>query len=208
MVDLVSIPGPFPFLLPWRHTCSRISGTSVSQRHFQYDRCWSQAKLLVLVSLHRNFFVQALVEDPDDPIRSQYAPSFLATVRAAKNIIQKVSEQFHLQRVMVSRFWTIWTYTFSATVCTGVKDAQGAPSHIIIFQVVFAFIASRAPRSPLANDAMTELDRGCSLIGEAAKDNRRAAKAFVRRIIIRMNVTAHPLDRSACPTNHRLSSIA
>jgi hypothetical protein len=46
--------------------------------------------------------------------------------------------------------------------------------------MVFALIATRGPRSSLANDAMIELDRGCSLIGEAAKDNRRAAKALVR----------------------------
>jgi hypothetical protein len=70
----------------------------------------------VLLSLHRNFFVQALIEDPDDPIRSQYAPSFLATVRASKNILQRVEDQLRVQHVMVCRFWTIWTFTFSATV--------------------------------------------------------------------------------------------
>ena len=78
------------------------------------------SKPLVLLFLHRNLFVQALIEDPDDPIRSQYAPSFLATVRAARNILQSVEEQLRVQRVIVSRFWTIWTYTFSATVCMSV----------------------------------------------------------------------------------------
>ncbi|KAI9507152.1 fungal-specific transcription factor domain-containing protein, partial [Russula earlei] len=115
---------------------------------------------IILLSLHRNFFVQALIEEPDDPIRSQYAPSFLATVRASKNILQSVQDQLQIQRVIVCRFWTIWTYTFTSAV-------------------VFAFIATRGPRSSLANEAMIELDRGCALIGEAAKDNRRAAKALV-----------------------------
>ncbi|KAI0294497.1 hypothetical protein B0F90DRAFT_1640097 [Multifurca ochricompacta] len=114
---------------------------------------------VMLLSLHRNFFVQALIEDPEDPIKGQYAPSFLATVRASKKILQRVEAQLQLQPVMTCRFWTIWTFTFSAAV-------------------VFAFIATRGPLSPLANDAMKELDRGCSLIKEAAKHNRRAAKAF------------------------------
>ena len=47
------------------------------------------------------------------------------------------------------------------------------------FQVVFAFIATHSPRSPLANDAMIELDRAYSLIEVAAKTNRRASKALV-----------------------------
>jgi hypothetical protein len=138
---------------------------------------------VIALFLHRNFFVQALVEDPDDPMRSQYAPSFMATIRASKNLLQKVKEQLSIQRVMVCRFWTTWTYTFSATV-------------------VFAFIVTRCPRSSLANDAMTELEKGCSLVEEAAKENRRAAKALV--ILNRMRVKArralelarniHPLD--------------
>ena len=83
----------------------------------------------MLLFLHRNLFVQALIEDPDDPIRSQYAPSFLATVRAARNILQSVEGQLRVQRVIVSRFWTIWTYTFSATVCVSVLDAQDTWPH-------------------------------------------------------------------------------
>ena len=35
---------------------------------------------------------------------------------------------------------------------------------------------------------MTELDRGCSLIGEAAKDNRRAARALVSPALNRPNI--------------------
>ena|SRR5712675_1021605 len=68
------------------------------------------------MALHRNSFVQALIEEPDDPIRSQYAPSFLAAVRASKNILQSVEKQLQFQRVILCRFWTVWTYTFSAAV--------------------------------------------------------------------------------------------
>jgi len=38
---------------------------------------------------------------------------------------------------------------------------------------------------------MAELDKGCSLIAEAAKDNRRAAKALVRLIVDLMSIAIH-----------------
>ncbi|KAH9017995.1 fungal-specific transcription factor domain-containing protein [Lactarius hengduanensis] len=113
-----------------------------------------------LLYLHRNFFIQALIEDPEDPLRGQYAPSFLATVRASKNILRSVEEQFPIQPVILSRFWKIWTFTFSAAVA-------------------FAFIATHGPRSPLANDALTELDKAYSLIEVASNTNRHAKRALV-----------------------------
>ncbi|KAI9459735.1 hypothetical protein BJY52DRAFT_1368117 [Lactarius psammicola] len=123
-----------------------------------------------LLFLHRNFFVQALIEDPENPIRGQYAPSFLATVRASKNILRTVEEQLPIQPTIICRFWMIWTFTFSAAV-------------------VFAFIATHSPRSPLANDAMVEFDRAYSLIEVASRTNRRATKALV--ILNRMREKAH-----------------
>ncbi|KAH8997101.1 hypothetical protein EDB86DRAFT_2803568, partial [Lactarius hatsudake] len=123
-----------------------------------------------LLYLHRNFFIQALIEDPEDPSRGQYAPSFLTTVRASKNILRTVEEQFPIQPVILSRFWAIWTFTFSAAV-------------------VFAFIATHGPRSPLANDAIIELDKAYSLIAVASQTNRRAKRALA--ILNRMREKAH-----------------
>ena len=118
-VDQMSIPYPFLFLPQCCCSCFLLCKTLVSHRPFLIRRFFGLSEnLKVLLFLHRNYFVQALVEDPDDPMRSQYAPSFLATVRASKNILQVVKEQLSIQRVMVCRFWTIWTYTFSATVCS------------------------------------------------------------------------------------------
>ncbi|KAH9027076.1 fungal-specific transcription factor domain-containing protein [Lactarius pseudohatsudake] len=121
---------------------------------------FSNTRDIFLLYLHRNFFIQALIEDPEDPSRGRYAPSFLTTVRASKNIIRTVEEQFPIQPVILSRFWAIWTFTFSAAV-------------------VFAFIATHGPRSPLANDAIIELDKAYSLIEVASQTNRRAKRALV-----------------------------
>ncbi|KAH9169099.1 fungal-specific transcription factor domain-containing protein [Lactarius sanguifluus] len=112
----------------------------------------------------------ALIENPENPIRGQYAPSFLATVRASKNVLRTIEEQLPIQPVIVSRFCTIWSFTFSAAV-------------------VFAFIATHGPRSPLANDAILELDRAYSLTEFASKTNLRAKSALV--ILNRMREKAH-----------------
>ncbi|KAH9029148.1 hypothetical protein EDB85DRAFT_1867407 [Lactarius pseudohatsudake] len=130
----------------------------------------SNTQDVLLMYLHRNFFIQALIDNPENPIRGQYAPSFLATVQASKNILRTIEEQLPIQPVIVSRFCTIWTFTFSAAV-------------------VFAFIATHGPRSSLANDAIIELDRAYSLTEFASKTNRRAKRALV--ILNRMREKAH-----------------
>lgn len=112
-VDPLSVPLSASMMAFLLGTLQEISKSLFSMRSLS----GLSKKLRVCLFLHRNFFVQALVEDPDDPIRSQYAPSFMETIRSAKTIIQRVKEQFSIQRVIVSRFWTIWTFTFSASVC-------------------------------------------------------------------------------------------
>ncbi|KAH9027072.1 hypothetical protein EDB85DRAFT_1868569, partial [Lactarius pseudohatsudake] len=134
---------------------------------------------IFLLYLHRNFFIQAIIEDPEDPSRGRYAPSFLATVRASKNIIRTVEEQFPIQPVILSRFWSIWTFTFSAAVA-------------------FAFIATHGPRSPLANDAIIELDKAYSLIEVASQTSRHAKRALA--ILNRMREKAHRALATVCDT--------
>ena len=69
-----------------------------------------------MLYLHRTFFAQALKEFPTDPLRSQYAPSFLAGYRAACSLILTVREQFLINPVQISRFWVLWTHAFSSAV--------------------------------------------------------------------------------------------
>lgn len=66
--------------------------------------------------LHRSFFAQAMIDDPVNPLRSQYAPSFLATYRSASHILKSIREQYSILPLMMARFWPPWTYAFSAAV--------------------------------------------------------------------------------------------
>ncbi|KAJ7097562.1 fungal-specific transcription factor domain-containing protein [Mycena epipterygia] len=113
----------------------------------------------VLMYIHRSFFAQAIIEQPTNPLKSTYAPSFLAAYRASGTILKSVREQFAVMPNACARFWTMWTFAFSAAV-------------------VFGTVVTRGPRSPLAAAAMAELEQACVLFSKAAVYSRRATKAL------------------------------
>ncbi|KAF8176350.1 fungal-specific transcription factor domain-containing protein [Mycena galopus ATCC 62051] len=112
-----------------------------------------------LMYIHRSFFAQAIIEQPANPLKSTYAPSFLAAYRASATILKSVREQFAVMPNACARFWTMWTFAFSAAV-------------------VFGTVVTRGPRSPLATAAMAELEQACVLFSKAAMYSRRATKAL------------------------------
>jgi hypothetical protein len=99
--------------------CWTTSGKLVSFR-----LCFSTKILLisfrvlcvVLMYIHRSFFAQAIIEYPVNPLKSPYAPSFLAAYRASSTILKSIREQFNMWPNSCSRFWTMWTFAFSAAV--------------------------------------------------------------------------------------------
>jgi len=66
--------------------------------------------------LHRSFFAQAIMDHPLNPLKSPYAHSFVASYRAASTILKSVKEQFALFPNSCARFWTMWTFAFTAAV--------------------------------------------------------------------------------------------
>lgn len=125
-----------------------------------FQRCvLDHIKETVLMYIHRSFFAQAIIEQPLNPLKSVYAPSFLASYRAASTILRSVREQFNLFPNSCSRFWTMWTFAFTAAV-------------------VFGTVVTRGPRSPLAQSAMMELEQACILFTKASKYSIRALKAL------------------------------
>ncbi|KAG6894950.1 hypothetical protein C0992_003792 [Termitomyces sp. T32_za158] len=56
-----------------------------------FQRCvLDHIKETVLMYIHRSFFAQAIIEHPANPLKSAYAPSFLAAYRAASTILKSV----------------------------------------------------------------------------------------------------------------------
>ncbi|KAF8835749.1 hypothetical protein BDN67DRAFT_912460, partial [Paxillus ammoniavirescens] len=111
-----------------------------------------------------------IIESPVNPLKSQYAPSFLASYRASSTILKIVGAQYVAHPTLCERFWVIWTFAFSAAI-------------------VFGTIVTRGPRSPLADDAIKELDAACVLFKKAARQSRRAAKAL--SILTQLSEKAH-----------------
>ncbi|KAJ7342914.1 fungal-specific transcription factor domain-containing protein [Mycena albidolilacea] len=66
--------------------------------------------MTMLMYLHRSFFVQAIIEQPVNPLKSTYAPSFLAAYRASATVLKSVREQFSHMPIVCARFWMMWTF--------------------------------------------------------------------------------------------------
>ncbi|KAF5347063.1 hypothetical protein D9758_011653 [Tetrapyrgos nigripes] len=113
----------------------------------------------VLMYIHRAFFAQAIIEHPTNPLKSHYAPSFLAAYRASGTILKSIREQFAIWPIASARFWTMWTFAFTAAV-------------------VFGTVVARGPRSPLAQSAMAELEQACILFSRVAIYSKRATKSL------------------------------
>ncbi|KAJ3848820.1 fungal-specific transcription factor domain-containing protein, partial [Lentinula lateritia] len=137
----------------------RGAGTN-SDMSFSFMKCvLDHIRETVLMYIHRSFFAQAIIDQPTNPLKSVYAPSFLAAYRASAAILKSVREQFILWPNSCARFWTMWTFAFTAAV-------------------VFGTVVTRGPRSPLAASAMTELDQAWILFSKAAIYSKRATKAL------------------------------
>ncbi|KAH9846704.1 hypothetical protein C2E23DRAFT_872217 [Lenzites betulinus] len=112
---------------------------------------------LTLLYVHRCFFAQAIIDSPTDPMRSQYAPSFLAGYRSACALLGSLRDQFALFPVQIARFWVLWTHAFSACVMMG-------------------SVVTRGGTSKTAQAALSELRLACDLFERAATHGGRARK--------------------------------
>ncbi|KAF5380642.1 hypothetical protein D9757_007065 [Collybiopsis confluens] len=145
--------GGIPSTLPARLNQSDLSmaepeGKDPSDMTFSFMKC-------VLDHIRET----AIIEQPTNPLKSVYAPSFLAAYRASATILKSIREQFVVWPNSCARYWTMWTFAFSAAV-------------------VFGTVVTRGPRSPLAASAMTELDQAFILFSKAAIYSKRATKAL------------------------------
>ncbi|KAF8638366.1 hypothetical protein AX16_010513 [Volvariella volvacea WC 439] len=112
---------------------------------------------LTLLYIHRCFFAHAITAHSLDPIKSQYAPSFLAGYRTACTIIGSVKQQFVLYPAQIAKFWVLWTHAFSASV-------------------MLASVVTHASQSKVAPTALLELRTAVELFEKAASYGGRAVK--------------------------------
>ncbi|KAL5527974.1 hypothetical protein ACEPAG_6775 [Sanghuangporus baumii] len=108
-----------------------------------------------LLLLHRSFFARALIEDPTNPVRTRFGPSFLSMYRAAASMVHFVRKQFDQKGLFLLRCWPILAQALHATVILGSVAACGtaaalAPQAYIHFNLGYEMF-KRAPMHPVIN---------------------------------------------------------
>ncbi|KJA29960.1 hypothetical protein HYPSUDRAFT_210788 [Hypholoma sublateritium FD-334 SS-4] len=114
-----------------------------------------QYRSIALLYLHRSFFAHAVLDHPVNPLKSPFAPSFLATYRCASGIIKASLNHFDRFPELCGRWWGIWTHLFSAAIIVGC-------------------IVTRSPSSSMAPSAFIELGLACDLFEKGAMQSLRA----------------------------------
>ncbi|KAK7061636.1 Zn(2)-C6 fungal-type domain-containing protein [Favolaschia claudopus] len=107
-----------------------------------------QYRSIALLYIHRTFFAQAMLDHPVNPLRSPYAPSFLAAYRCASGMIKANLNHFERFPELCCRWWVVWTH--------------------------LGCIVTRSPSSSMAPTAFIELGLACDLFEKGAKVSRRA----------------------------------
>ncbi|KAJ7179223.1 hypothetical protein C8R46DRAFT_1324183, partial [Mycena filopes] len=132
---------------------------SVGGYRFLSSFCCFLTAISALLYIHRTFFAQAMLDHPVNPLRSPYAPSFLAAYRCASGMIKANLNHFERFPELCCRWWVVWTHLFSAAIIVGC-------------------IVTRSPSSSMASTAFVELGLACDLFEKGAKSSRRARSGF------------------------------
>ncbi|KAJ6515991.1 hypothetical protein C8R45DRAFT_958312 [Mycena sanguinolenta] len=104
-----------------------------------------QYRSIALLYIHRTFFARAMLDHPVNPLRSPYAPSFLAAYRCASGMIKANLNHFERFPELCCRWW-----------------------------IIVGCIVTRSPSSSMAPTAFIELGLACDLFEKGAKSSRRA----------------------------------
>ncbi|KAH8825481.1 fungal-specific transcription factor domain-containing protein [Flagelloscypha sp. PMI_526] len=88
------------------------------------------SRSMVLLSIHRAYLPRTLQDPSGNPLKSRYAPSFLASYRAASWIVKSFHAGQRRFSALFSRLWHPWTYVLTAAMVLG-SIAIHAPSSLI-----------------------------------------------------------------------------
>ncbi|KAJ7057156.1 fungal-specific transcription factor domain-containing protein [Mycena amicta] len=150
-------------------------GLSQTMSHFMP----TNYRHLTLLYIHRCFFAHAIQNHPNDPIKSPYAPSFLAGYRSACDLLSSLRLQFNTFPTEIARYWVLWTHAFSSAI-------------------MLSSVVTHATRSKVARAALLELGKACELFEAASQlcPGSRASKFLP--ILQRVSKRAVAVFEDAC----------
>ncbi|PPR06258.1 hypothetical protein CVT24_000929 [Panaeolus cyanescens] len=122
-------------------------------------------KELVLLTLHRAYFVQALQESGVDLARHRYLPSVVAVYRSSWRLLRSLACTWGSAPRFLRYLRIAWSSAVSASVS-------------------LALLVTRSPNSYLANTAVEELENVASLFDKASSTSQAAAgfQPFIQRV--------------------------
>ena len=145
-----------------------------------------------LILLHRNFFVQAIIENPEDPARSRFGPSFLSAYRSAVAILRSMRGVLNRRPQIISRVWPFWAHALSAAVLLGSISACAttsslAPQAFEEFNDAISML-EKSQLHPLLKDMMVRLHslffvfdyRSCMIYDPLSADRTDVARSSLR----------------------------
>ncbi|KAJ7467109.1 hypothetical protein FB451DRAFT_1040695 [Mycena latifolia] len=111
--------------------------------------------MTALMYIHKGSFLEAMRDNPTNPLGSSYSASFLASYRSASEIIKANIRNFTHHPMLFTRWWPIWKSLFNAAVIVGT-------------------VAIRYPGSRMAPHAIVELFSAFDLTEKGAVSSERA----------------------------------
>lgn len=104
----------------WQHADTQWRCIWIAVEPFKCSRCQLVLKRVfrvALLHLHRSFFAKAVIDHPEHPLKSPYAPSFLAAYRSALSIVKSVMGLTKVCPIGLRRNWMFWKHIFGSLVC-------------------------------------------------------------------------------------------
>lgn len=101
------------------------------------------------------------MEDSVNPLRTRFAPSFLATYRSSVSLLRLVRQQFECSAPFLMRLWPVWGHALAATVMLGAIAGCGttsalAPQAFVEFELGVKMFA-RVQLHPVVECGMVSL---------------------------------------------------
>ncbi|KAJ8076442.1 hypothetical protein PM082_000865 [Marasmius tenuissimus] len=133
------------------------------------------------IYIHRSFFLKAIKDFPNDPLRSPYSSSFLAAYNGASTVIQLDAKAVSQDPSWLSRRWGAYNSLLSAGVIVGLIVAR-CPTHSMAQKAfedmtnlvnMFSSIFNTSSRARAAHGALKKMhDKATRILNEATGQER------------------------------------
>ena len=100
----------------------------------------------VRLQIHRNFFARAIIDHPENPLKSPFAPSFMTAFNMATNILKEFHNYSEASLPLLLRMWPYWLHM----LVSGVRVSCYILHCVLIESNIRQLLALSPPAVPLS----------------------------------------------------------